>query len=355
MVVSLTLMGVASLLIGLLPGYAQWGMAAPALLVALRCVQGFSLGGEGSAAQIMALEHAPARRRALFGSLVNLGSPLGQVLVSVVLLAMTTLLGEEAFLSWGWRIPFFLGFAMAILGYVVRHRMSESPAFEKTAERGRTNAAPVRAVLRAYPGTIFRLTFLWAANIACSYLVTTYSLEYLHGTLGLPSSTGFGLVLATNALGVLAVPFGGWLGDRYGRKPVLFTFAAISLVGTLVYFPLLDTRSWPLMLLANVVTLVSDYIEFGVLAALFAEPFPTSLRLSGHAAAYTLTNMIGGSPTPLIAAVLLAWTGTPWSIALVLAAAYAVSLVLIARTPETRDVDFHQADPENSSTTVHTA
>ncbi|MEU6131846.1 MFS transporter [Saccharopolyspora sp. NPDC047091] len=298
------------------------------------------LGGEGTAAQVMALEHAPVRRRALVGSLVNLGSPLGQVLVSVVLLAMTALLGAEAFLAWGRRLPFFLGCALAVGGYFVRRRMDESPVFENAAARGGTSASPVRTVFRSHPRVIVRLTFLRVPNIACSYLVTTCSLEYLHGALGLPSGTGFALVLVTNLLGVAAIPLGGWLADRFGRKPVLYSFAALSLVGTLVYFPLLDTKSWPLMLLANAVALVSDYVEFGVLAVLFAERFPTPLRFSGHAAVYTLTNMVGGSPTPLVAALLLSVTGSPWSIALLLAAAYAVSLVPIHRTPETRDREF---------------
>ncbi|WP_063729377.1 hypothetical protein [Streptomyces sp. RTd22] len=132
-------------------------------------------------------------------------------------------------------------------------------------------------------------------------MVTTYSLEYLKNTLHLPSTTGF------------------------------------TLLAVLLYFPLLNTRSWPLMLLA----MVADYIAFGVLAAIFAEPYPTQLRYSGHASAYTFTNLPGGSPTPFVAALLLDWMGSPWSIAGLLAAAYVLSLVLIACTPETKDVDFH--------------
>ncbi|GAA4013293.1 MFS transporter [Streptomyces plumbiresistens] len=341
MVVSLIMMGVSSLLIALLPGYATLGLAAPCLLILLRCVQGFSLGGESTAAQIMAMEYAPPGRRALYGAVVNMGSPAGQVLIALVLLGLRGAVGEDAFVSWAWRIPFVIGFGLAIVGYALRRKVEESPAFRAALQRKATTDRPLATVLRTHRSHIIRLTFLWAANIACSYMVTTYSLEYLKNTLGLSSTTGFTLVLVANLLGMAGVPLGGWLADRYGRKPVLLTFAAITLLGVLVYFPLLNTRSWPLMLLAMVVTLVADYIEFGVLAALFAEPYPTELRYSGHASAYTFANLLGGSPTPFVAALLLDWTGSPWSIAGLLAAAYVLSLILIARTPETKDVDFH--------------
>ncbi|MEV7391558.1 MULTISPECIES: MFS transporter [unclassified Streptomyces] len=341
MVISLIMMGLSSLLMALLPGYDAIGPAAPCLLVLLRCVQGFSLGGESTAAQLMAMEYAPPGRRAFYGAVVNTGSPAGQVLIAVTLLGLRAAVGEDAFVSWAWRIPFVIGFGLAVVGFVLRRKVEESPAFREALRRKATTDRPLTTVLRTHRSHIVRLTFLWAANIACSYMVTTYTLEYLKNTLGLPSTTGFTLVLVANLLGMAGVPLGGLLADRYGRKPVLFTFAAITLVGVLVYFPLLNTRSWPLMLLAMMVTLVADYIEFGVLAALFAEPYPTELRYSGHASAYTFTNLLGGSPTPFVAALLLDWTGSPWSIAGLLAAAYVLSLVLIVRTPETKDVDFH--------------
>jgi MFS family permease len=341
MVISLILMGCSSLLIALLPGYATLGLAAPCLLILLRCVQGFSLGGESTAAQIMAMEYAPPGRRALYGAVVNMGSPAGQVLIAVVLLALRNVVGEDAFITWAWRIPFVIGFGLAVVGYALRRKVEESPAFLEALQRKATVDRPLATVLRTHRNDIIRLTFLWAANIACSFMVTTYSLEYLKNTLHLPTSTGFTLVLVANLLGVAAVPLGGWLADRYGRKPVLFVFAGITLLGVLAFFPLLNTKSWHLMLLANVITLVADYIEFGALAAIFAEPYPTELRYSGHAAAYTFTNLVGGSPTPFVAALLLDWTGSPWSIAGLLAGAYVLSLILIARTPETKDVDFH--------------
>lgn len=205
MVASLIMMGVSSLLIALLPGYATLGLAASCLLILLRCVQGFSLGGESTAAQIMAMEYAPPGRRALYGAVVNMGSPAGQVLIALVLLGLRGAVGEDAFVSWAWRIPFVIGFGLAIVGYVLRRKVEESPAFREAVHRKATTDRPLATVLKTHRGHIARLAFLWAANIACSYMVTTYSLEYLKNTLRLPSTTGFTLVLVANLLGVAAI------------------------------------------------------------------------------------------------------------------------------------------------------
>lgn len=340
MVIAIILMGSSSLGIGLLPGYAAWGLWAPILLVLLRILQGFSLGGESSAAQVMALEFAPPGRRAFYGAIINMSSPLGQVIVALTLVAVRGAVGEEAFLDWAWRIPFFVGFVMAIVGFVLRRTLSESPAFRATQQSNAIEHRPLLTVLRHYPKTIFRLVFLWTAMTALSYIVTTYSVTYIKNDLGMSSQTAFTLVLVTNAIGIGAVLAGGRLADRFGRKPVLYVCASTCLIGVLLYFPLLDTRIWPVMLLANLITLGSQYVAFGTAAALFAEPFPTSVRLSGHASVYTLNNLIGGAPTPFVAAYLLTATGTTWSIAGVLAGAYVLSLLMIWRTPETLGINF---------------
>jgi MFS family permease len=346
MVAAIVMMGVASLGIGALPGYATWGITATVLLVVLRAVQGFALGGESSAAQVMALEYAPRNRRGLYGGLVNLGSPLGQVLVAVLLLLLQQVMGEAAFIDWGWRIPFMVGFLLAILGYLIRRHIDETPVFLEARSQQTTVKTPLLEVFRSYPGHVLRLTFLWAANVATSYTVTTYSLDYLHRQLGLESSVGFTLVLITNAVGVFLIPLGGRISDQIGRKPVLYGGAVSCLLAAIAFFPLLDTRNFGVMLLGYLWLLGSQYFTFGVLAALFAEPFPTHVRYSGHAAAYTLTNLIGGAPTPFVAAFLLQVTHTTWSITALLVAAYLVTLAMIRITPETYRKDFH--DPANA-------
>lgn len=346
MVAAILTMGAASLGIGMLPGYATWGLTATVLLVLLRALQGFALGGESSAAQVMALEYAPNNRRGLYGGMVNIGSPLGQVMVALLLLALRQGMGEDAFISWGWRIPFFVGFLMALVGYLIRRTIDETPVFREAQAQAATVRMPLFEVFRTQPGNILRLTFLWAANVATAYIVTTYSLDYLHRSLHMESNVGFTLVLITNAVSIGLILVGGWVSDRIGRKPVLYCGALSCMVAAVAFFPLLNTKNFGLMLVAYLWLLGSQNFSFGVLAALFAEPFPTHVRYSGHAAAYSLTNLVGGAPTPFIAAFLLQLTGTTWSITALLVVAFCITLAMIKITPETYRKDFH--DPHNA-------
>lgn len=341
MVIAIILMAAASLGMAALPGYDSWGIWAPLLLVALRCVQGLSLGGESTAAQLMAMEYAPPGRRALYGSLVNVGAPLGLGIVSLTLVAIRGAVGEEAFIEWAWRIPFLVGFLMAITGFVIRRYVNETPVFEEAKKKHAPVRRPILTMFKSYPRTVSRLTLLWAANVATAYIVNTYSAAYITKNLGMSSQTVFTLVLTATALGAIATPTGGYLADRVGRKKVLYTGTIISLVGVIAYFPLLNTETWPLMALGMILALNGQGLAFGALGAVLAEHFPTPVRYSGHAATYTLTNLVGGAATPFLAAWLINTSGTTWSIVAVLVAGYAVSLTMIHRTPETRDVDFY--------------
>lgn len=346
MVMAIYMMGGASLGIAVLPSYAVLGIWAPLLLVAFRCLQGFSLGGESTAAQLMAMEYAPARRRALYGSLVNLGAPAGLALVTLTLVAVRGVAGESGFLEWAWRIPFVVGFVMAIVGFIIRRHIDETPVFKESKSQHQPVKRPLLTMFRRYPGRVARLTFLWAANVAVAYVVNTYSVLYITHDLGMSTQISFTLVLWATLLGVVATPLGGFVADKVGRKPVLFVGTLASLVGIIAYFPLLNTQEYPLMLLAMVLTMNGQGFAFGALGAVLAEHFPTSVRYSGHAATYTLTNLVGGAATPFIATFLVQSTGTTWSITGIIAAAYCLSLFMIHRTPETRNIDFHdQQDP----------
>jgi len=340
MVIAIILMGAASLGMGLLPGYAVWGIWAPVALVLLRCIQGLSLGGESTAAQLMAMEYAPRDRRAFFGSLVNVGAPLGLGLVSVVLVVIRGVVGEQAFIDWAWRLPFLIGFVMAVVGFIIRRYVNETPVFVEAQQRNGQVRHPIVSLFKLYPGRVFRLTFLWVANVAASYVVNTYSAAYITQNLHMSSQTVFTLVLIATLFGVIATPLGGYLADRVGRKPILFIGTAITFVGVIVYFPLLNTGSWPIMALTMILTLNGQGLAFGALGAVLAEQFPTQIRYSGHAVSYTLINLVGGSATPFIAAWLIGSTGTTWSFVALLVVAFIVSFIMIARTPETRGVSF---------------
>ncbi|SCL21766.1 Predicted arabinose efflux permease, MFS family [Micromonospora pallida] len=351
MVVSLTMMGAVSLAIALLPGYHSIGVAAPAILVLLRFLQGFCLGGEASSAQVMALEYAPDGRRGLFGAMVNFGNPLGQVLVALFMLGTGALLGETVLNSWGWRIPFVIGALIAVVGYFIRRHVEESPVFVEASRIGAQARRPLRELFRTHRSTMIRLILVWLPNTALSYVVSTYALAYIVNSLGMSSSITFGLVLVLNLFGLALVPLGGALSDRFGRTRVLMATMTTSLIGSVALFPLLDTRNIPVMLLAMLVSQGSQFMSAGVLAAFFAEPFPTAVRYSGHATVYTLNNLIAGSTAPFAAALLLSSTGTTWSIVGVLVGLYVVGIAVLATLPETRWLPF--ADNHHVTTPTH--
>ncbi|MGW2198356.1 MFS transporter, partial [Streptosporangium sp. NPDC001682] len=308
---------------------------------------GFWLGGEASSAQVMALEYAPDNRRGIYGAMVNFGNPLGQVIVAVFMLGAGAAMSETVLNSWGWRIPFVLGSVIAVIGYFIRRHVEESPVFLEASQLGAQTRRPLLEVFRTQRSSVVRLILVWLPNTALSYLVSTYSLAYIVNDLGMSSSVTFGLVLALNLCGLALVPLGGALSDRFGRKRVLTLTMATSLCGSVALFPLLDTKSIPVMLLAMLIGQGSQFMSAGVMAAFFAEPFPTAVRYSGHATVYTMNNLIAGSTAPFAAALLLSSTGTTWSIVGVLVALYAVGIVSLITLPETRWQPFannHRVD-----------
>lgn len=355
MVLSLTMMGVVSLLIACLPGYNTIGVWAPALLVALRFLQGFCLGGEASSAQIMALEYAGNMRRGFYGAMVNFGNPVGQVLVALFLIAAGATMGDEALQSWGWRLPFVAGALIAVVGYFIRRKVEESPVFLEAREIGAQSATPIREVFRSHRPTIIKLILVWLPNTALSYIVSTYAISYIVTNLGMSSTLTFSLVLGLNLCGLVLIPLGGFISDKIGRKKLLSFSMPASLLGTIALFPLLDTKSVPLMFLAMLLSQGAQFISVGAMAAFFAEPFPTSVRYTGHASVYTINNLIAGSSAPFAAALLLSTTGTTWSIIAVVGTMFIIAFIALSRLPETRWDNFetnHGVDIPTPATTA---
>ncbi|MFB7222769.1 MFS transporter [Streptomyces sp. NPDC056227] len=295
---TLLLMGAASVLIGALPTYAAVGIVAPAALVILRFLQGFALGGELTGSQLMVMEHSPSRRRGIAGALMSVGSPISQVLATVTLTALAAGLSEEQFISWGWRVPFLMSVAIIAVGYYIRHRVEETPAFLAQEEKP---ARPAGGLLREHWKTVGLLVLAWAAPGALYYITVTFATSYLTGQLGFERSSTFGLMVVANSVSVSASLLGGWSSDRIGRKRVLFIGLALLLAFLIPFFLILDTRNWWLAAFAITGALCGVQFMTGCQGAFYAEALPTPVRYTGSALGLTGGNMVFAAPAPFLA------------------------------------------------------
>lgn len=329
LMITLLLMGIASALVGCLPGYAVLGSTAPLLLVLLRFLQGFGLGGEATGAQLMTMEHAPGDRRGYYGALIAMGSPISQVLATLILTGLSGSLSEDAFDSWGWRIPFLVSFLLIGMGVYIRRRLEETPSFqahlnEQAAQTGQTAAgaqgepgargssseapkprAGALAVFRAHPGTVIRLILSWAAPATLFYITVVYSVSYMTGKLGYTNNDTFTLLLAGNAVSVFAGVVGGRISDRIGRRNTMLIGLAALTLFLIPLFPVLQSRNLPLIVIVIAGGLSSVQFMAGVQPAFFAEAFPTALRYAGSAAGYTGSNLFFSATAPFIASWLM--------------------------------------------------
>jgi MFS family permease len=344
---TLTLMGVASFLIGLLPTYASIGLWAPGLLVLLRFLQGFALGGESTGAQLLTMEHAPADRRGFFGSLINVGAPAAQVLANGVLFLIAATMTSEQFMSFGWRIPFLMSILLVLLGVYMRLKVEETPAFQhmqehlKTAKPGDHRRASMASVLRTHGGTVLRLLMYWAAPSACFYVVTVFSLGYLTKTVGISNQTAFLCLTGANLVAISTTLIAGAASDRFGRKPPAIVASLVMLAIAAAYFPLLGTGNGIVVFLAMSTFAGAIQAQSGILPAFFAEPFPTSVRYTGSALAYTGANLAFSGPSPFLAAWLMQTSGGQvWTVTAMCVTLIVVSFIALLASPETRYVDL---------------
>lgn len=338
------LMGLSSLLIGLMPTYAMIGLWAPAAIVLLRFLQGFALGGEATGAQLFTMEHSPLDRRGLYGSFVNLAAPASQLLANGMLAVIAALMNEQQFEQFGWRIPFLLSILLVVVGVYLRYRVGETPVFEALNEqkaRGDEEAAKTSRSLRPHWRTVTRLILFWAAPASCFWIVNVYSIAYLTANTSLTRQTIFTCILVANGVSVLSTVVGGWAADRFGRKPPLVLAGLAMLAISTCYFPLIGTGSVPLIILAMSLFAGAIQAQSGILPAYFAEQFPTAVRYSGSALAYTGANLLFAGPTPFIAAWIAERTnGSSIGLTTMCVTLVVVSLAALARSPETKGVDL---------------
>jgi MFS family permease len=334
LVLTLMLTGLSTFLIGVLPTYAAIGVAAPLLLVLLRLIQGFGVGGEWGGAVLMATEHASPHQRAVYGSFAQFGVPIG-VLTSNLAFLLIAGLPDEDFQAWGWRIPFLLSIALLVVGMIVRRRLTDSPEFERVKQSRQVSKIPVATLFRERPGTVVLASLAAIAPPAVGYTVMVYMLNYGTQQVGYDRTTLLLLIMLSAVLWIAMIYVAARFADRYGSK-LVYTIGAVT--GVLWAFPLfllVDTGSVLATAIAFLVAGVVQASMAGAQGALFTEIFDARIRYSGASIAYQLGGLIGGAITPIAATSLLGATGSSMFIALYLALLCTASLVgvLAMRVP----------------------
>ncbi|MEU3632109.1 MFS transporter [Streptomyces fradiae] len=333
--VSLALTGAATVAVGCVPSYAAIGPAAPALLLALRFLQGLGLGGEWGGAVLLAGEHAPERRRALWASFPQIGPSVGFLLANGVMLALSAGLSDAAFRSWGWRVPFWAAGLPALCGLLLRSSLAETPQFRELAETGGRAGAPLLEVVRAHWRRLLLTAGALSVGYAVFYAVSTWALAYGTERLGVGRTAMLGCVMAAVAVKGAATPFAAVLGDRYGRRPMCLAGCAACAVWMFPMVWLLHTGRPVLMFLAIVVALLAFAAMFAVVGAYLPELYEPRVRCTGAAVGYNLAGVLGGALTPVVATAASGGAGPPWGVAAYLAGVSVVSLGCFALLPET--------------------
>lgn len=313
LMMTLLIMGVASFLIGCLPTYASVGLWAPAMLVTLRFFQGFAFGGEYMNAVALTLEGAPTGRRGLFASFVNASGPVGVILASGVIAAMTGALGTPAFQQWGWRVPFLLSIVMLAIGTYVRAHVDESVLFRAAKEKKQLSRLPIVEVLRTCKKSTLMAMLINMAHSSFQYLSTVFVLGYAVRRLGMPATgVTLGTMLA-NVLEMLTVPALAMVSDRIGRRPLLLLGIALSAVWFPIFFQIVGSRDVFALVCGLVVSIgIVHALMFAPEAAFTAELFPTAVRVSGSSLGKQFGIVLGGGCAPLIATALMG-TGTSFT------------------------------------------
>ena len=344
LVMTLVLMGAATALVGLLPTYAQIGAWAPALLILLRILQGFSAGGEWGGAALMAVEFAPVDKRSLFGSFPQIGTPLGMILATGALWGLTAVLGKPAMLEWGWRMPFLFSIVLIVVGAVIRRTVEESPVFKAMHQRRQESSAPLRDLVREHSKAILRTALTFTANNAAGYILIAFLISYGLNTLKLPSDQIL-LVSTLAAVGWFAFTLlGGLMGDWIGRVRTFQIGYGIMVVWAVPMWFLIDTRSIALFFVAALGLTAGLGLSYGPQAALFAELFPAKIRYSGVAISYALGAILGGAFAPAIAQWIIGTYGESWRVGAYIMALSVISLIAVSLIKDPKGVDLNVHD-----------
>ena len=354
LVLTLTLMGAATVLIGVLPTYDTAGLLAPILLLLLRILQGISAGGEWGGAVLMAVEHAPNDRRGRAGANPQVGVPLGMLLASGMMALMTGVISPgEAFIEWGWRVPFLVSFVLIIIGYYVRKAVDESPVFEEIAEHKAQAQVPIVELFKKHWPLVLIAALVFAGNNAAGYMTTggffqAYTTDP-EGPIGLERTDVLLAVAAGAAMWLVMTLVAGFLSDKIGRVRTYQLGFVVLILSLFPVFALVNSGSLGLLYVAFILFAVGLALTYGPQAALYSELFPASVRFSGVSISYAIGAIVGGAFAPMIATALVQATGGTNAVALYLLVVALVSLSAVSLIRDRRGIDLsfiNQAEQE---------
>ncbi|MGW6865355.1 MFS transporter [Streptomyces sp. NPDC054901] len=339
LVASLSLMGLATVAVGVLPGFAAWGWWSPAVLVLLRICQGVGLGGEWTGAALLIAEHSPAKQRGRYSAFLQLGPMIGFMLAQGVFLAFGFLMDEQAFLEWGWRLPFLASSLMVLVGLFVRLRIAETPLF--AAQTGQVHKQPPAVeVLRSHWRRVLLGCGILTVGFAAFYLTTTYALAYATKWLDVSSTVFLSMLLPSALAAIAATLVSARRSDTSGRRRMMLVAVVAVAAWALVFFPLLETGRWPLILLALTGAMTAFGCGAGPVASYLPELFPTRVRYTAVALTYNLGGVTGGALPPLIAAKLTDAYGSAAPVGWYWATLGVLALACLWRLPETTGADL---------------
>jgi MHS family shikimate/dehydroshikimate transporter-like MFS transporter len=315
LVLTVMMMGLSTAMIGLLPTFATIGWWAPVLLIALRAIQGFAVGGEWGGAALMAVESAPGKKKAFYSSGVQVGYGVGLVLATGIVSILSQTMDDATFKTWGWRIPFVFSVVLVLIGLWVRSSMEESQEFvKKVIEKGqRTGRLPIFEALRQHPKAFLLIIALRLAELFTMYIVTAFALSYSTTNLGMPRQFFLNIGLLVGALSILTIPCFAILADRFGRRRIYLIGAVVGMLSAIPFFLALDARStvWIVIFSVMLANIAHDMVV-SVQQPMFTELFGTEYRYSGAGVGYQVASVVGGGFTPFIAVALVSFAGGSW-------------------------------------------
>jgi len=337
---TMAVMALGTFAVGLLPTYSQIGILAPVLLVALRFLQGIGLGGEWGGASLMVVEHAPQHRRGFYGSLVQVGFPLGLV-TSYGVFALVTMMPQQDFQSWGWRIPFLLSIILLGIGWFVRARVPESPLFEDIKQRAAIAKNPFLDVILKNPRNFLVAVGLKISEVSLVYILTIFAVLYSTRELELPKQLLLNAIFVASLVEVVTIPLFGWLSDKLGRRFIYFCGTLFTIFFAFPLFWLLNTKDPVIIVLAITVALSFGHgTMFGLQSAYFPELFGTQVRYSGSSFGFQVAAALGGGLSPVIATALAGYLGGTSGVSVMLITLALITFVATLAARETKNTSL---------------